>query len=146
MIQRKRNKHSYLIKENGRIDAFSLAEILIVLAIMGILIMLVVPNQAGVASRSKSLEAQSELKMVHNLQYANHLQYSKYSMDLTSINYIPHKTVNSGGTANYEISIIEATTTTFKAKAEAVVDFDGDGQKNIWEIDQEGVLKEVQPD
>lgn len=146
MIQRKRNKPSIIIDEHGRIDGFSLAEILIVLAIMGILIMLVVPNQAGVASRSKSLEAQSELKMVHNLQYANHLQYSKYSMDLTAINYIPHKTVTNGGTANYEISIIEATTTTFKAKAEAVVDFDGDGQKNIWEIDQEGVLKEIQPD
>lgn len=133
-------------KNKGFVDAFSLAEILIVLAIMGILIMLVVPNQAGVAARSKSLEAQSELKMVHNLQRANHLQFSKYSMDLISINYMAHKLVNNGGTANYEISIIEATTSTFKAKAQSVSDFDGDGQMNIWEIDQEGVLKEVQPD
>jgi len=128
------------------VDAFSLAEILIVLAIMGILIMLVVPNQAGVASRTKSLEAQQELKMIHNLQYAHFLQFSKYSPDLTAINYVPHKTVTAGGTANYEISIIEASTTSFKAKAEAIVDFNGDGKKNIWEIDQEGVLKEVQPD
>ena len=143
MIQRERKSARF---RDSRINAFSLAEILIVLAIMGILIMLVVPNQAGVAARSKSLEAQSELKMVHNLQYANHLQYSKYSMDLLSINYIPHKTITSGGTANYEISIVEATTTSFKARAEAVVDFDGDGQKNIWEIDQDGVLKEIQPD
>lgn len=128
------------------VNAFSLAEILIVLAIMGILIMLVVPNQAGVASRTKSLEAQQELKMIHNLQYAYFLQFSKYSPDLNSINYIPHKTVNSGGTANYEIAIIEASTTTFRAKAEAVVDFNGDGKKNIWEIDHDGVLKEVQQD
>lgn len=128
------------------VKAFSLAEILIVLAIMGILIMLVVPNQAGVASRTKSLEAQQELKMIHNLQYAYFLQYSKYSADLNSINYVPHKTVTSGGTANYEISITEASTTTFKAKAEAVVDFNGDGKKNIWEIDQDGILKEIQPD
>lgn len=133
-------------KRNGRLDAFSLAEILIVLAIMGILIMLVVPNQAGVASRTKSLEAQQELKMVHNLQYAYFLQYSKYAPDLTAVNYIPHKLVNAGGTANYEISIIEASTSGFKAKAEAVVDFNGDGKKNIWEIDQEGMLKEVQVD
>jgi type IV pilus assembly protein PilE len=130
----------------GRIHAFSLAEILIVLAIMGILIMLVVPNQAGVASRTKSLEAQQELKMVHNLQYAYFLQFSKYSNDLGAINYVPHKLVTSGGTANYEISILEASTTGFKAKAEAVVDFNGDGKKNIWEIDQEGVLTEIQPD
>lgn len=134
------------MKKKGHINAFSLAEILIVLAIMGILIMLVVPNQAGVASRTKSLEAQQELKMVHNLQYAYFLQFSKYSLDLQSINYLPHKLVNAGGTANYEISIIEGTTASFKAKAEAVVDFNGDGKKNIWEIDQDGVLKEVQID
>ena len=140
MIQLKKDK------PNGFVNAFSLAEILIVLAIMGILIMLVVPNQAGVASRTKSLEAQQELKMVHNLEYAYFLQFSKYSSDLTTLNYIPHKLVNAGGTANYEISILEASTSGFKAKAEAVVDFNGDGKKNIWEIDQEGSLKEIQPD
>lgn len=133
-------------RKGNRVDAFSLAEILIVLAIMGILIMLVVPNQAGVASRTKSLEAQQELKMVHNLEYAYHLQFSKYSMDLQEIDYIPHKMVTDGGTANYTISIIEANVNGYKAKAEAVVDFDGDGVKNVWEIDQEGVLKEIQPD
>ena len=129
-----------------RFDAFSLAEILIVLAIMGILIMLVVPNQAGVASRAKSLEAQQELKMVHTLQHGYHLQFSKYSSEVSEIHYIPHKTVQNGGTANYEISILEASPDGFKARAEAVVDFNGDGKKNIWEIDQEGSLKEVQPD
>lgn len=133
-------------RKNGHIDAFSLAEILIVLAIMGILIMLVVPNQAGVASRTKSLEAQQELKMVHNLQYAYFLQFSKYSNELGTINYVPHKLVTAGGTANYEIQIVEASTSGFKARAEAVVDFNGDGKKNVWEIDQEGVLTEIQPD
>lgn len=139
MIQRLKTK-------KGFVDAFSLAEILIVLAIMGILIMLVVPNNAGVASRTKSLEAQQELKMVHNLQYAYFLQYSKYSPDLVTINYVPHKLVNAGGTANYQINILESSINGFKAQAEAVVDFNGDGKKNIWEIDQEGVLKEIQPD
>ncbi len=128
------------------VKAFSLAELLIVLAIIGILIMTVVPNNAAVATRTKSLEAQQELKMIHNLQYAYFLQFSKYSSDFPTINYIPHKTVVSGGTANYEISIIEASMTSFKAKAEAVVDFNGDGKKNVWEIDQDGIMKEVQPD
>ncbi len=132
--------------KSGFVDAFSLAEILIVLAIMGILIMLVVPNQAGVASRTKALEAQQELKMVHNLEYAYFLQYSKYSSDLVELNYIPHKLLTQGGTALYEVSIMEASPTGFKAKAEAVQDFNGDGKRNIWEIDQEGILKETQPD
>ena len=140
MIFKRENIH------NGYVKAFSLAEILIVLAIMGILIMLVVPNQAGVASRTKSLEAQQELKMVHNLQYAYFLQYSKYSGELQEVGYIPHKTVTAGGTANYEVSIVESSPSGFKARAEAVQDFNGDGKKNIWEIDQEGILKEIQPD
>ena len=62
-----------------RIDAFSLAEILIVLAIMGILIMLVVPNNAGVAARTKSLEAQQELKMVQSRSLSLHPQGSKHA-------------------------------------------------------------------
>ncbi len=129
-----------------KVGAFSLAEILIVLAIMGILIMLVVPNQTGVATRTKSLEAQQELRMVHNLQYAYYLQYSKYSNDLTQLNYIPHKTVQENGTANYKVSIVEATPTTFKATATSVSDFNGNGTYNVWEIDQDGIVKEVQPD
>lgn len=132
--------------KSGFVDAFSLAEILIVLAIMGILIMLVVPKQAGVASRTKSLEAQQELKMVHNLQYAYFLQYSKYSGDVKEIGYLPHKLITEGGSALYQVSILEASPNGFKAKAEAVQDFNGDGQRNIWEIDQEGMVKEVQPD
>lgn len=132
--------------KSGFVDAFSLAEILIVLAIMGILIMLVVPNQAGVAARTKSLEAQQELKMVHNLQYAYFLQYSKYSGDTKEIGYLPHKLITEGGTALYQISVLEASPNGYRAKAEAVQDFNGDGQRNIWEIDQEGVVKEIQPD
>ncbi len=129
-----------------RLKAFSLAEVLIVLAIMGILIMLVVPNQTGIATRTKSMEAQQELRMLHNLQYAYFLQFSKYSQDLKEINYLPHKLNTEGGTANYRISITEASPAGFKGRAEAVVDFNGDGKMNIWEIDQEGQPKEVQPD
>lgn len=134
------------LQKTMRVKAFSLAEILIVLAIMGILIMLVVPNQTGIATRTKSMEAQQELRMIHNLQYAYFLQFSKYSMDLTELNYLPHKMTTEGGTANYRVSIVEATPGSFKSRAEAVVDFNGDGKMNIWEIDQEGQPKEVQPD
>lgn len=130
----------------ARMNAFSLAEVLIVLAIMGILIMLVVPNQTGIATRTKSMEAQQELRMLHNLQYAYFLQFSKYSQDLKEINYLPHKLNTEGGTANYRVSITEASPTGFKGRAESVVDFNGDGKMNIWEIDQEGQPKEVQPD
>ncbi|WP_430407037.1 type IV pilin protein [Fluviicola sp.] len=134
------------LNKHRKLKAFSLAEILIVLAIMGILLMLVIPNQSGIATRTKSMEAQQELRMIHNLQYAYFLQYSKYSLDGKEINYIPHKLITEGGTALYRISIIEASPSGFKAKAEAVQDFNGDGKYNIWEIDQEGQPKETQVD
>lgn len=134
------------LKKHTKLKAFSLAEILIVLAIMGILLMLVIPNQSGIATRTKSMEAQQELRMIHNLQYAYFLQYSKYSLDTKEINYIPHKLITEGGTALYRVSILEASPSGFKAKAEAVQDFNGDGKYNIWEIDQEGQPKETQTD
>jgi type IV pilus assembly protein PilE len=133
-------------RKTGRLKAFSLAEVLIVLAIMGILIMLVVPNQTGIATRTKSMEAQQELRMVHNLQYAYYLQFSKYSMDLKELNYIPHKLQREGGSALYAITITEASPNSFKARAESTQDFNGDGKMNVWEIDQEGKPTEVQPD
>lgn len=134
------------LNKHRKLKAFSLAEILIVLAIMGILLMLVIPNQSGIATRTKSMEAQQELRMIHNLQYAYFLQYSKYSLDTKEINYIPHKLITEGGTALYRITIVEASPAGFKAKAEAVQDFNGDGKYNVWEIDQEGQPKETQPD
>ena len=84
--------------------------------------------------------------MIQNLEYAYFLQFSKYTTELQLINYMPQKLVTAGGTANYQIMITEATSSGFKAKAESVVDFNGDGKNNIWEVDQDGNLKEIQPD
>src|SRR5690554_2514532 len=133
-------------KPTGNLKAFSLAEILIVLAVIGILIMLVVPNQTAEASRAKSIEAQTALNNIYSLQYAYFLQYSKYSNDLDQIDYIPNKLITEGGRSNYRIEMINASTSGFKAKATAVVDFNGDGKFNTWEVDQTGEVKEVQKD
>lgn len=132
--------------KRSRLKAFSLAEILIVLAVIGILIMLVVPNQTAVASRAKAIEAQTALNNVHNLQYAHFLQYSKYASDLDKIDYVPNKLVTEGGRANYKIEIVEASTSGFKAKATAVVDFNGNGTFNTWVVDETGEVKETQKD
>jgi type IV pilus assembly protein PilE len=131
------------IRQKGQVKAFSLAEILIVLAVIGILIMLVVPNQTAVASRAKSIEAQSALNNIYSLQYAYFLQYSKYANELNDLDYIPNKLVTEGGRANYKIEIMDASTSGFRARAEAVVDFNGNGKFNTWEIDETGTLKEV---
>lgn len=139
--------HKFFMKnKRGFVDAMTMMEILVVLVIIGILISIAVPNNTAMVTKAKSIEAQRELQMVQNLQHANFLQYSKYSNDLNQIGYIPHKLVTAGGAANYQISVSESSNTGFKARAESVTDFDGDGQMNIWEIDQSGQPVEIQKD
>lgn len=134
------------MKKKYEIEAFSLAEILVVLAIMGILIMLVVPNNAGVAARAKAIEAKQELMLVYNLQNAHFLEYSKYSNDFDKLGYRPQRTTKVGGNANYELQVVEVSNDNFQIQATAVNDFDGDGVFNVWVIDKNGMPEEKQAD
>jgi type IV pilus assembly protein PilE len=48
--------------------------------------------------------------------------------------------------ANYRIEITDASSSGFTAKATAVVDFNGNGTFNVWQINQDKTLKEITPD
>lgn len=126
--------------------AFSLQELLVVLAIIGILTLIALPNLMPLISRAKSAEAQQQLAFLHSLQQTYYYSHSKYSNSLEELGYEQVRTVNEGGTANYLIEIVEASETGFKAKATAVVDFDGDGMLSVWEIDEKKTLTEVTKD
>ena len=52
-------------------------------------------------------------------------------------------TESDNGKSNYMVGILDASTVGFKARATAVVDFDGDGEFNIWEIDEKNNLIEI---
>lgn len=54
--------------------------------------------------------------------------------------------MTEGGNANYRIEIVRPDERGFRATATAVVDFDGDGVYNVWEIDQDKELKEITKD
>jgi len=129
-----------------KIKAFTLTELLIVLIIIGILVLLAVPNLMPLISRARSTEAKLQLDHIHMLERTNFMMYSRYSDDFEEIGYEHEKLVSEGGTANYVIEIVEASVNSFKAKATAIVDFDGDGTFNVWEIDQDKNLKEVVKD
>lgn len=129
-----------------QLRAFSLQELLVVLVIIGILTLIALPNLMPLISRAKSAEAQQQLAFIHSLQKTYFYSHSRYSNSLEEIGYEQVRTVNEGGTANYFLEITEASESGFKAKATAVVDFDGDGILNVWEIDQDKILEEITKD
>ena len=131
---------------NQKVKAFSLAELLFVLGIIGILYLLVMPNQSSAVAMAKSIEAKGMLNQVYALEKNQFFMYSKYSSNLEEIGFEQERLVSEGGQANYRLVIEDATATSFIAKAEAVVDFDGDGQYNVWQIDQNKMLKEITKD
>lgn len=132
--------------KHKRLPGFSLPELLIVLVIIGILVLLALPNLMPLISKTKATEAQLQLGHLHTLEKTHFYMYSKYSSDLGEIGFEQEKLTTEGGKANYQIDIIEAGATSFTARATAVIDFDGDGIYNVWEIDHEKNLKEVVKD
>lgn len=137
---------SILLKR--KVDAYTLTEILVVLVIIGILVLLALPNLLPLITKAKSTEAKLQLEHIQTLEKNYFYEHSKYSADLTEVGFIQEKlsTESKDGRANYRIEITSASNTAFTARATAVVDFNGNGTFNVWEIDQDKTLKEVTPD
>ena len=133
---------------NKKLKAYTLTEILVVLVIIGILVLLALPNLLPLITKAKSTEAKVQLEHLSTLQKTYFYEKSKYSSDLTEIGFIQEKLTTDGkdGRANYKIEIVKAANNAFLARATAVTDFDGDGTFNVWEIDQDKNLKEVVAD
>lgn len=129
-----------------KIPAYNLQDVLVALVIIGILTLIAVPLVMPKITKAKSIEAQTQLKYLFNLQTTYRYMHSKYSNDLDDIDFISPKTVNEEGTAYYAYEIIKSSTTSFTARATAVVDFDGDGIFNVWEINENGAPKIIVKD
>ena len=137
-----------VMKQIKKLKAFTLSELLVVLVIIGILVLLALPSLMPLISRTRSLEAKQQLKHLQVLEKNYFFEYSRYSDDFVALGFDqqPLVTDEPPGTANYLVEITDVSATGFIGRATAVVDFDGDGVFNTWEIDQNGNLVETQKD
>ncbi len=129
-----------------KVNGMTLIELLLVLALIGILLSMAVPKLMPLIGRTKSLEAQMQLKHLLNLQKNFFYINSKYTTNLDDLGYEQSKLVTQDGKANYKIEIVEASNKSFVAKAISVTDFDQDGQLNVWQVNQDEEIKEITKD
>ncbi len=129
-----------------KLPSFNLQETLIVLAIIGILLLIALPNLMPLITKAKAVEAQTQLKALYNSEKQYYFMYSKYSTDFGELDFEVPKTVKENGSSNYQYEVIQAGNAEFKARATAITDFNGDGVFNVWEIDQNGNPTQVTKD
>jgi type IV pilus assembly protein PilA len=77
-IQRKKNN-----------QGFSLIELMVVVAIIGILATMAIPNYQNMQARAKQSEAKAELTGVFAAQKGFFAEYSSYHADLPAVGYVP---------------------------------------------------------
>ena len=133
----------YKLLKKGMVKAYSMTEILIVLCIIGIILLMVLPNQTAVISQAKAIEAQAMLNQVYGLEKSYFYRYSKYTGNLEELGFEQESTVDEGGQAVYKVEVVDATNDSFLARATSVSDLDSDGAFNTWEIDNKKILTEV---
>jgi type IV pilus assembly protein PilA len=133
---------SYLGDKRG----FTLLELIIVVAIIGLLAAIAIPNFFGMQKRAKTTEARSNLGVVWKLQEAYHIENETYDIPSTEL---PPGTYDGStgwtelgffpkGTTRYEYKILSGDYVSFTAQAKG--DIDSDGQYDIWTIDEVGDL------
>ncbi len=125
---------------------FTLVELLVVLVILGILVSLAIPKYEQIVTRSKKMEAKLILEHLYELQKTYRMEYDVFTSDFTQLGMEQEELITDGGKARYKVEIKEAEVNHFRATATSVVDFDGDGEFNIWEIDETGNLSEISSD
>jgi len=135
-----------VLRYNQKLPSFNLQEMLIVLAIIGILLLIALPNLMPLITKAKSVEAQTQLKAIYNAEKQYFFMYSKYSADFSELDFEAPKTVKDNGTANYVYEVVQSSNNEFKARATAITDFNGDGVFNVWEVDHNGNPKQITND
>ena len=111
---------------------FTLIELMIVVAIIGILAAIAIPNFMRYQAKAKQSEAKANLGSIYTSETTYRAENDTYADSVTKLDWAV------AGTARYSYSITAATTTTFTAQATANID--SDATVDTWTIDQDKAL------
>jgi len=119
---------------------FTLIELMIVVAIIGILAAIAIPNVISYLKKSKTAEAKQFLSTLRTLEEAYKAENDTYSNSLTAIGW----TTPTNWKYYSSFSITTATTSAFTARV--VGNIDSDSGTDAWTIDQAGNISHARVD
>lgn len=108
---------------------FTLIELMIVVAIIGILASIAIPQYQQMTCRAKQSEAKAALKAIYVAEEAYRGEYDFY-LQGSEAQLVIIGMVKVGANPRYSLEVISATATAFNAIANGVGDMVGD----IWEM------------
>ena len=112
---------------------FTLIELMIVVAIIGILAAIAIPNYLSYTCKAKQTEAKSNLGAIATCQEAYNAEFDSYSTSMSAIGF------DTKGTTRYNYTSTGGTGYTAKAEEKATDTF-GDSTKDTWTMDQDLAL------
>lgn len=113
-------------------DGFTLMEMVLVIAIIGILSVIALPNFMNYQCKAKQVEARQALGSLAKCQEAYHTEFTTYSADLESIGFA----TKGKSKYEYEVTLLNPHAYVAKAKSKTPgVNLKGEGD-DIWTINQ----------
>ena len=116
MLQKLRNK-----------KGFTLIELMIVVAIIGILAAIAIPNFLNYQCKAKQTEAKQNLGTIAKNEVAYNAEFDTYTTDLGDIGFA------TVGTKRYSYNVTTASSAAFSARATATIN----GSLDHWTINQD---------
>ena len=117
---------------------FTLIELMIVVAIVGILAAIAIPNFMRYQAKSKQSEAKVNLRSIYTSQNTYFGEFDTYTANMSDLGWMPE-----GGT-RYSYTIPTASSSSYTA--EAAGNIDTDVTVDTWQINETLVLTNVTND